>query len=264
MLINHFDRDALRQQVRTSRPFPFFSIDNFLVADFAEQVAASFPSFRDAANQGKTFAAVNERHKIQITDKTKFPKPILALHDILSSPDWLDTMSYVMDIPELLADQTLAGGGIHETGPRGHLDVHIDFNYLEDQQLHRRLNILIYFNHDWNPEWGGNIELWDKDVKVCHHSFAPIFNRCVVFETNEISYHGVTAVKCPEHISRKSFAAYYYTKAAPAGWTGKAHSTIFKARPNERYKGLVAMPMEKIARPLKRLWRRLKAKVTRS
>jgi hypothetical protein len=66
----------------------------------------------------------------------------------------------------------------------------------------------------------------------------------VVFETNEISYHGVTAVKCPPDRSRKSFAAYYYTKEAPAGWNGESHSTIFKARPDEVLKGKVLMPLE--------------------
>ncbi len=113
------------------------------------------------------------------------------------------------------------------------------------RELHRRLYILIYFNKDWQPEYGGNIVLWDEHVKVCHHSFSPIFNRCVVFETNEVSYHGVTAVKCPPGQARKSFAAYYYTKEAPAHWTGVAHSTIFKARPDEVIKGNVMMPLEK-------------------
>ena len=121
----------------------------------------------------------------------------------------------MFDIPNLLADPELVGGGMHQTGPRGHLDVHIDFNFIPERSLHRRLNILVYFNKDWKREWGGEIELWDEHVKTCVHSFSPLFNRCVVFETNEVSYHGVTAVKCPEDRSRKSFAAYYYTKEAP-------------------------------------------------
>ncbi len=134
---------------------------------------------------------------------------------------------------------------------RGHLDVHVDFNYLEERQLHRRLNILIYFNKDWDPEWGGNIELWDKDVKVCHQSFSPIFNRCVVFATSEHSYHGVTAVRCPEDRTRRSFAAYYYTKEAPPHWDGAVHSTNFKARPDEVLKGHVLMPLERAGQRLR-------------
>ena len=48
-----------------------------------------------------------------------------------------------------------------------------------------------------------------------------------------------------EGVSRKSFAAYYYTKEAPAHWTGKSHDTIFRARPEEKWKGRVLMPLER-------------------
>jgi hypothetical protein len=250
-IIREIDRDALRDRVRQALPVPFFSIDNFLDEAFAEQVLAGYPSFEEAAQIGRMFTAINEKKKIQVTDATKFARPVAELNRALAEPEFLDLLSYVFDIPKLLADEELVGGGIHQTGPRGHLDVHVDFNYIPERELHRRLNILVYFNKDWKPEWGGNIELWDKDVKTCIHSFSPIFNRCVVFLTNEISYHGVTAVKCPEDRSRKSFAAYYYTREAPAHWDGKAHSTIFKARPDEILKGNVMMPLEKAGHKLR-------------
>jgi hypothetical protein len=247
-IIRPFDRDALRERVRKARPVPHFSIDNFLEEGFARECERSFPTFEQASKLGRGFEAVNEKKKVQITDSTKFPPPVLRLHEALMSKEWLDTLSYVMDMPNLLADAELQGGGIHETGPRGHLDVHVDFNYIKERDLHRRLNILIYFNPDWKEEWGGNIELWDKDVQVLEQSFSPVFNRCVVFETNEISFHGVTAVTCPPDRARKSFAAYYYTKEPPAHWTGEWHDTIFKARPDEKVKGMVLMPMEKAKR----------------
>ncbi len=243
--INPIDRDALREKVRTSQPVRNFCIDNFLDESFAGSVLASFPTYEEAAKVGRTFAAVNEKGKIQVTDSSSFAEPIAELNRTLASPEFLELLSDVFEMPNILADDALIGGGIHETGPRGHLDVHVDFNYLSDRQLHRRLNILVYFNKDWRPEWGGNIELWDAAVKNCVHSFTPIFNRCVVFETNDISFHGVTAVKCPEGTARKSFAAYYYTREAPAHWTGEAHGTIFKARPDEILKGNVMMPLEK-------------------
>ena len=261
MTINPIDRDALRDRVRSSTPVPNFCIDNFLDADFAEHVLAAFPTYEEAAKIGKSFSAINERGKIQVTDASKFAEPIAELNMALAASEFREMLSYVFDIPNLLADDQLSGGGIHQTGARGHLDVHVDFNYIEDRQLHRRLNILIYFNKDWPPEWGGNIELWDKDVKVCVHSFVPVFNRCVVFTTNEISYHGVTAVKCPEGRSRKSFAAYYYTKEAPVGWDGTSHTTIFKARPNEVLKGKVLMPLSDAGKRFRQVVSGLKKRI---
>lgn len=262
--IQSFDVDKLRNAVRNAKPFPFFSLDNFLDEEFANRVLEGFPSFEQASKAGRGFKAVNEQGKVQITDSQSFSPAVKELNEVIATQDWLDVLSYVMDIPNLLPDDQLVGGGMHQTGPRGHLDVHVDFNYLPDRNLHRRLNILIYFNKNWKPEWGGNVELWDKDVKVCHHSSSPIFNRCVVFATSEISYHGVTAVKCPEGNSRKSFAAYYYTKEAPAGWDGTQHSTIFKARPNEIRKKWLSMPMERFQRRIahwkRQLGRTLKGK----
>lgn len=247
-LINQFDIERLKQSVSSAEPFPFFQIDNFLPEEFANSVLASYPSYGDALKEGRSFNAVNEKGKVQLTDSKTFAPAVQELNAVLAGQDWLDVLSYVMGIPKLLSDDELVGGGIHQTGPRGHLDVHVDFNYIADRKLHRRLNILIYFNKDWDPSWGGNIELWDKDVKVCKHSFTPTFNRCVVFETNEISYHGVSAVQCPEGMSRKSFAAYYYTVESPIGWDGTSHSTIFKARPDEVTKKMVSMPLEKLSR----------------
>lgn len=261
MIINPIDRDLLRAQVRRASPVPNFKIDGFLDPAFAEKVLEAFPSYDEALKVGVSFKAVNEYKKVQVTDSALFAEPIAQLNQALSAPEFLELMGYVFDMPDLLADDQLTGGGIHQTGPRGHLDVHVDFNYIEDRALHRRLNILVYFNKDWRDEWGGEIELWDKDVKVRHHAFSPIFNRCVVFATNEISYHGVTAVKCPPDRSRKSFAAYYYTKEAPAHWTGESHTTIFKARPDEVLKGRVLMPLETAKRGVVKAYRGLKKKI---
>ena len=247
-MINPIDRDALRQQVRRAEPFPFFCIDDFLDRDFAAEVEAAYPTFEEAARLGQQFDAVNERGKIQIEDSRLFPPAIARLHQELCSEAWLGLLGDVMGIDGLVVDPDLVGGGIHETRPHGHLDVHVDFNFIREKRIYRRLNILVYFNSNWREEWGGKIELWDPDVRTCHHAFAPAFNRCVVFETSEISFHGVTALSCPDDVVRKSFAGYYYTEEAPAGWSGEHHSTVFRARPNERMKGMVWMPFERIRR----------------
>jgi Rps23 Pro-64 3,4-dihydroxylase Tpa1-like proline 4-hydroxylase len=257
-LLNPIDADALRSQVRASKPVPNFVIDRFLKDDFAQRVAEAFPPYAQALAVGRSFQAVNEKGKVQVTDSSRFPEPIRQLNELLASRELLELLSHALDIPQLLADAQLVGGGMHQTAARGHLDVHVDFNFLEEQQWHRRANLLIFFNREWPPEWGGEFELWDEEVKVRHHAHLPIFNRCVVFETNEISFHGVSAVKCPPGQSRKSFAAYYYTTAAPAHWSGQSHTTIFRARPDEFLKGAVAMPAEKAKRWFRSALRRVK------
>jgi Rps23 Pro-64 3,4-dihydroxylase Tpa1-like proline 4-hydroxylase len=263
-ILRDIDIDQLASEFQSQKPFPSICIDNFLNIDFANDVADSYPSYLEAQKMGRGFHAVNERGKYQITDASVFPGPIKQLHATLASDEFLGMMSKMAGIDGLVADQELVGGGIHQTGPRGHLDVHVDFNYIVERKLHRRLNILLFFNRDWQDEWGGQLELWDKDVKVCHHKFSPIFNRCCVFQTSEISFHGVSAVKCPEDVARRSFAAYYYTPETDERMMKNVHSTVFRARPDEHLKRNVLMPLEHLGRLLKRgkqaLGRKVKGK----
>ena len=259
-LLNPIDLPKLKEAIKNASPFPYFCLDNFLVENFANEILDSFPSFQDAQKMGREFQSVNEKRKIQITDSAKFPPAIAKLNQLLAAPEFLGLMSELMGIPKLLADPEMAGGGIHETNSGGHLDVHIDFNLHGKNQWHRRLNILIYFNKDWKEEYGGYFDIWDKEVKKCYGAFAPIFNRVVVFETSEISFHGVRPLTCPPDIMRKSFAAYYYTKEAPAHWDGKHHSTVFKPRPDEWVKG-VMMSGESAMRTSYQLLRRTKKRM---
>jgi Rps23 Pro-64 3,4-dihydroxylase Tpa1-like proline 4-hydroxylase len=238
------DFDAVRRQMLGAPGFPHFCIDDFLDPQFAREVHDAFPSYADAERMGRSFKAVNEKKKTQITDATLFPAPIRRLHELLASDAFVQRMSFVSGIPDLLADPMLVGGGIHETNHGGHLDVHVDFNVNESTGLYRRLNLLIYFNPGWKEEYGGILDLWDQDVRNCLGRFAPIFNRAAGFATSAKSWHGVTPVTCPSGQMRRSFAVYYYSKDPPPGWDGVRRSTVFHARPDERWKGQVAMPVE--------------------
>ena len=63
---------------------------------------------------------------------------------------------------------------------------------------------------------------------------APIFNRCVVFSTTSFAYHGhPDPLNCPEGVTRKSMALYYYTKDRPREELMSPHSTRFQRRPGE-------------------------------
>jgi 2OG-Fe(II) oxygenase superfamily len=243
-IIKPIDRDLLRKSYQAARPFPHMVIDDFLVPDAAAVMAGSFFSFEEARARGFEFKAVNENLKIQIVDPKKFPPAIAQLADALSSPEFIGELSYITGIDNLLWDPTYSGGGMHQTAKSGWLDVHVDFNYNEPLQLHRRLNILVYLSPEWEESWGGALELWDAAVQHCEQRVVPLFNRCAIFTTSDISFHGVTAVTCPDGTQRCSFAAYYYTREAPAGWDGTKHSTIFKARPDEYLKKHLLMPAE--------------------
>jgi Rps23 Pro-64 3,4-dihydroxylase Tpa1-like proline 4-hydroxylase len=260
MVIRPLDVAGLRKQFRSAAPFPHICVDGFLEPEFAEQVAEAYPSYTRATELGHSFSAVNENLKVQVSDYQLFPDPVRQLSDALAAPEFLRDLSQIAGIEGLLWDETLAGGGVHVTAASGHLDVHVDFNRME-QGLYRRLNILLYLNPIWDEQWGGVLELWDKDVKQRHHALMPVQNRCVVFETSEFSYHGVSSVRCPEWVSRKSFAAYYYTSEPGPSYSGVDHTTRFKARPTERLKRFVLMPAVQVRENVTERYREAKRQV---
>jgi hypothetical protein len=229
--LNPIDVEDLASRFRAAGPTRFFVIDNFLKTDFAREAGAAFPSFEEGRQLGRQFRWVNEDVKVQVTDSARFAEPIALLNDVLASPELLDTISKITGMAGLLADPELAGGGMHIMGRKGHLDVHVDFNLLQDRGLHRRFNIIVYLTEDWDEAWDGSFELWDPDVKERLAEFLPLFNRCVVFNTTEQSFHGVRRIRCPAGVTRKPFASYYYTSEPPQGRDGESHDTTYRPRP---------------------------------
>jgi hypothetical protein len=117
----------------------------------------------------------------------------------------------------------------------GHLSIHADFNLHPILRLERRINVLIYLNKDWLPEYGGQFEFWDTEMKERKLTVDPLFNRCVIFNTTSNSYHGnPNPVNHPGGKSRMSIALYYYT----ATWedSKRLHTTQFKVRPGSEDK----------------------------
>jgi hypothetical protein len=156
---------------------------------------------------------------------------------MLSSKKFLAFISELTGIPHIQYDPEYFGGGTHENINGQELDVHVDFNYHRSSKLHRRLNLIVYLNREWDPAWGGGIELHsdprnpDANKVV---TFEPLFNRCVIFETNEYSWHGFSQIQLPPHkqnLSRKSFAVYFYSETRPASEIVPQHNTFYIQRP---------------------------------
>ena len=155
----------------------------------------------------------------------------------LNSRPFLTFLEALTSIESLLADPDCVGGGLHEILPGGYLKIHADFNKHPRTRWHRRLNVLLYLNKDWDERWGGHLELWDSRMARCVKQVLPTFNRLAVFSTTDTAYHGhPDPLQCPPGRSRKSLALYYYTRQRPAGEIHQGfenHTTLYRARPGE-------------------------------
>jgi Rps23 Pro-64 3,4-dihydroxylase Tpa1-like proline 4-hydroxylase len=149
----------------------------------------------------------------------------------MNSWEMLHFLERLTGIDGLIPDPYFGGGGIHQIEPGGFLEVHADFNWHPKLRLDRRLNMLIYLNRDWPEEYGGHLELWDRQLRECVRSILPVFNRTVVFSTTDSSYHGhPRPLGCPPGRTRKSVSLYYYTNGRPDEERSAPHDTIFRKR----------------------------------
>jgi hypothetical protein len=115
----------------------------------------------------------------------------------------------------------------------------------------RRLNLLLYLNKDWHEEYGGNLELWNRNMSKCEARVLPVFNRVMIFGTTDFTYHGhPDPLNCPEGMTRKSMALYYFSNGRPADEVTGQHSTIFRARNENDFKPTFSQRFRRIAHSL--------------
>ena len=181
-----------------------------------------------------------QRGKSATRDVGKMGAETRAIIAEMNSPGFVSWLEDLTGIAGLQPDHSLAGGGIHQIRRGGFLKVHTDFNWHAGLQLHRRVNVLLYLNEDWQAEWGGALELWKPDMSACGALILPLLNRLVIFSTTDESYHGhPDPLACPEGVSRNSIALYYYAaEPAPARAFGQSQMTNYRPRPGERITSL--------------------------
>lgn len=217
-------KEQLHKAWHEAQPFHYIVFENFFTPEAAELILQNYPTTTQGGWDNTTY--INQRNKFSMT---KFTNPVIQqAFNELNSPKLLPTIEYITGIKDLVADEQLFGGGLHQSITGAFLDVHVDFNYHPETKYHRRMNILVYMNKDWKMDYNGYLELWDMSAKKQLAYVEPKFNRCVIFETNEISFHGhPKPLNTPEGISRKSLAAYYYTKERPENEVAQDHNTIY-------------------------------------
>jgi Rps23 Pro-64 3,4-dihydroxylase Tpa1-like proline 4-hydroxylase len=219
---------SLRREFRENQPYPHIHLTDFLDPEVAAEMATEFPGM--ATDAWTRYKHQNE-NKVGLAKRSMFPPRLGEVVDELNSPEFVHWLSQVTGIADLKADPSLEGGGLHQSAAGGFLNVHTDFsNHHYHKHWRRQVNLILYLNPKWQEEWGGAIELWDRDVQRCVVKIPPMFNEALIFRTDEISYHGFPdPLRCPEGESRKSLALYYYTEET--GAEVKTRSTNYRPRP---------------------------------
>lgn len=215
-----------------AEPFPHIVIDDFLPADLIDKIIDNFP-IEKLKNDVVFNLGYAGHHKRQVmpADCNGFTREVFGFFNSVPIIKFLESLT---TIESLIPDPHFLGGGFHETSKGGKLGIHADFRVNDQLHLNRRLNMIIYLNKDWNDTYGGHLELWDKKMEHKVQSVAPVYNRCVIFNTDADSFHGhPDPLTTPDGLTRKSIALYYYTASKKIYEDSVAHSTMYKARAND-------------------------------
>ncbi|GAC1358624.1 MAG: hypothetical protein NVSMB31_19010 [Vulcanimicrobiaceae bacterium] len=254
------ESDATRLRFAGGDPIRHVLIEDFLNTATALQASRAFPN---PQAMEIAFAGLPEvKNAEQRIDRLD---PVFqAIFHELRSQRFMEWLAGVTQIPQLIPDPELHGGGLHQGSDGSYLDIHADFNIHPQLGIYRRLNVLIYLNERWEPQWQGYLELWSRDMQECRQSIEPKFNRCVIMETHDHAFHGYKELHLPAGVTRRSLASYYYSTQRSEAQTEDKHDTLFQLRPEQQratgarqfFRRLTALAPERL-RPVVRALRSL-------
>lgn len=239
-MIRDINWEVAKMDFETGVPFSHAVIDNFFTPEVAEKLSSEFPDF-NSADVIKYKNPLENKHTLNQWDK--FPSTTYRAFHYLGEDDLTHRMRELVSNYDLKFDYGLNGGGWHMHGRGGNNNIHLDYNLHPKLGRQRKLNIIVYMTEDWNPEWGGGLELWADDYNARKHrdkqqpeflikTIENYFNRAIIFDTTQNSWHGLpNQINCPEGIIRKSIAGYY-TLPAPA-LTDPRCRALFTPRPDQ-------------------------------
>jgi hypothetical protein len=247
------DLPQLAERYAAGEPFPHVVLDNVLPLEALGEVFAEFGRIPDDA--WTNYLHLNERKYANTRIDTWGPT-LRAVAETFASDRFVAFLSALTGIEGLRPDADLMdGGGLHRSMPGGFLNIHADFTaHHQRPRWRRRVNLLLYLNPEWRPEWGGALQLWSKDMQRCVTAVEPQGNRILLFTTDNASFHGhPEPLRVPEGLARQSLALYYFTEED----VHHPRATNYRARPGDGWRGALIYLDKGVLRAYDVLKRRL-------
>lgn len=237
-------KDYLKKQFFAEHPIKVahhFAIDNLLPTEIAERIYANFPK----SNQMRLLNSPGEL-KLKYSYVKDESEILQDIHFAFQDPMVIAVIEEITEIKNQVPDKSQRAGAI-STLLKGHyINPHLDNSHDLSRKLYQTVNLLYYVSPNWKLENGGNYELWDESIK--NRIIVPsLFNRLVVMETNQTSWHSVNPVLCDA--SRCCVFNYYYSGQPPRGQKYFHASSLFFNRL------IRPRPEQKIRRALDRIMR---------
>ena len=227
--------NVISEKFSSAVPFPHVVIENFFSEQCAHDIAAEFGTPGE-----KDWHFYNNPLERKFAKNVNLGDRTTTVFDILQSPQFVEMMSDISGVQDLMADPFLHGAGIHAYPPGGKLDMHLDYSIHPISGMERRLNLLVFLTEDWTPKDGGDLILTtdihapDDVIK----KVPPMFNTAILFRTTDDSIHGLPTPTTTGKF-RKSLAIYYVSPPREgATQRKKAQFFPFRHIPHEKLQNL--------------------------
>lgn len=206
----------LRTRFLSAAPYPHLILDGVFPDETLRNIFAQIPDHNSNTwtrwGAGEIEACTATNSKRGISSLMLLSRDIAEFLQELNRERFLTDLRCITDEPSLSGDHTFNGGGIHCTGRGGRLRVHADrVRHPRPFEFDQRINLILFLNPHWRPDYGGELELWSRDRRQKVVAITPAFNRLVLFQSDAQTYHGHPApTSCPDGEFRTSIATYYY------------------------------------------------------
>jgi hypothetical protein len=221
---NKFDIASLKLNYQQHPSYGLINIPEFLSDDMTQQCADELEGLQ--LDKGKHFtrkgSCMYEYNDLSIT-----PVQERLVHEFHSSR-FLHWLEHLTGVEKLLPDPHLVGAGYMKSFAGDSLKVHTDFNWVEEIHLHRAVSIIIYFNKDWDADWGGSLNFYDFKNEALLSSIKPDWGNMLVWNYHNLVYHGYPdPMTCPEDQSRKGIRLFYYQSRSKPDAENPPHRSLY-------------------------------------
>jgi Rps23 Pro-64 3,4-dihydroxylase Tpa1-like proline 4-hydroxylase len=209
-------------------------VDDLLPLDLVQEIFGHFPAKEDMLLRH------NLRESKYMTAQMNLLHPLLEeVVYAFQEPRVVELLANISGIPTLIPDPSLYAGGISLMSKGGFMNPHVDASHDRSRKYYRVLNLLYYVSPDWQPEFGGNLELWPDGREGSSVIIHNRFNRLVLMGTNQQSLHAVNEIQVERR--RCCVVNYYFSPTLPQGVSHSQsyYSTSFRGRVGQRVKDLV-------------------------
>ena len=219
-----FDIDTLKKEYASHPEYGLINIQDFL--PYGVVTSCSGELYNLPIDKMKHFtrkgSCMYECNDLSITPWQD--KLVHAMH----SSEMIRWLEKLTGVKKLIPDPHLVGAGYMKSYRGDTLQIHTDFNWVEEVALNRAVSVIIYFNRSWKKEWGGSLNFYDTKREKIYSSIKPDSGNMLVWTYKNLIYHGYPdPIDCPADECRRGIRLFYLTSDAKTDPKNPPHRSLY-------------------------------------